>query len=307
MKSLAASLVAGLAAAICCTSPAWCQRPAGDPPHAAEQGNDEGLGGAAGQGGFLPEFHRHRPHHDPFFHRWHGPHYPPYYYYPRPLYYGPIFVPPELMFGPQAIRRYLGIDTIRPPVAPNIIILDKDGKDQAEDKGELRGTNQRAVELGWKFIGYGDAHFAGQRYGEAYQRYKTASQVAPQLAAAYFRQAYACIARGNYDLAVKAVQRGLELDPDWPRSDFRSDELYGNNRLAKSAHLDALAQAATDDPNNADLMFLVGLRLFFDGQRDRAPLFFQRAAAMGGGDQARVTAFLDVLEQADNQPEGNPG
>ena len=33
----------------------------------------------------------------------------------------------------------------------------------------------------------------------------------------------------------------MGLNPDWPKSNFRHDDLYGANQLAKKAHIDALA------------------------------------------------------------------
>ena len=45
-----------------------------------------------------------------------------------------------------------------------------------------------------------------------------------------------------------------------------------------------MAKAATEDPNNSDLMFLLGIHLHFDGKPDRAATFFKRATELGGND-----------------------
>ena len=47
-------------------------------------------------------------------------------------------------------------------------------------------------------------------------------------------------------------------------------ELYGADNMTKNAHRDALAEAAEANPNDADLLFLLGVHLHFDGQADRA-------------------------------------
>ena len=49
-------------------------------------------------------------------------------------------------------------------------------------RGAERGTNPQALTRAGKFISYGDARFAKQEYLDANQRYRAASQSAPQLA-----------------------------------------------------------------------------------------------------------------------------
>jgi len=221
--------------------------------------------------------------------------YPPPYYW-RPRYLPPVFVPAEQLFGPEPVKRLMGVDEPnQPPAGGNVIVAPRaDGADEEarEAPPNLRATNPESIALGWRFIGFGDAHFGTQKYADAYQRYKKAAQAAPTLAAAYFRQGYALVALGRYELAAKALKRGLALDPGWPRSNFRNNEVYGDNLTAKTAHGNALAQAVTDQPHNADLPFLLGVYLYFDGQPDRAAPLFQRATELAGGDNAHLQAFL---------------
>jgi len=228
------------------------------------------------------------------------PYYPPYYYHPPPL-----FIPAETLYGPQAVRRFFGFDRWDLP-APQVNVIVPEGNDarraeadekraekEAAKEARRRAAGRKAEDLAWKFIGFGDAHFRDQRYPDANVRYRKAIRARPQLAAGWFRQAYALAAQGRYDLAVRNIKRGLELDPAWPRSDFRNEELYGANQMAKKAHLDALAKAAEEDPDNADLLFLVGVQLHFDGQPQRAVPFFQRALQLAGRDNGHVKAFTD--------------
>lgn len=224
----------------------------------------------------------------------------PYPYYEERYYIAPLYIPAEELYGPQAVARFLGWNTrsrqrpivnqVLPPGNPD------DGPDgPGEDEqaqANLRGTNQRAVSLGWKFIGFGDAHFANGKYSDAYERYRKAVQAAPQLAEGYFRQGYALAAMGRYELAAGALKRGLELDPGWAASGFDPDELYGDNEPAKTAHLDALAKAAEKEPHNADLMFLLGVYFHFDGEPEQAAVFFRRAAQLVGGNDAHLRPFL---------------
>ena len=223
------------------------------------------------------------------------PYPPPYYWGPR--YIPPVFIPAERLFGPEAMKRFMGVaEPNRPAPGGNVIVAPRAGDPQADEQPILRATNPESIARGWRFIGFGDAHFANQKCADAYQRYKKAAQAAPTLAAAYFRQGYALVALGRYELAARALRRGLELDPGWPQSNFRNDEVYGDNLTAKTAHLNALAQAATNQPHNADLPFLLGVYLHFDGQRDRAAPFFQRAAGLAGAAAAHLRGFLEQPE-----------
>lgn len=247
------------------------------------------LGGGAGQqqadprGGHAGQFH-HR--YDPY---WSDPSwlvYPPsyWYYYPPPL-----FLPAETLYGPQAVKRFMGVQegssgsgittTLPgPQSAPP-------GRAAAEKKAPEpvpRGANPETRGLAWRFITFGDLHFSNEKFGEAYQRYRKAAEIVPELADAYFRQGFALVGAGRYEMAAKALKRGIALDAAWPRSAFRLSELYGGNQRAKAAHLEALAAASEKDANNADLLFLLGVCLFFDGQRDRAALFFERAGQLAG-------------------------
>jgi Tfp pilus assembly protein PilF len=215
----------------------------------------------------------------------------------------PVVVPADGMYGPDAVKRFLGRDqaeAARPaatsPVRPH--------RADAEDKPpNQRGTGGESVALARKFIGYGDANFAKQKFSDALQRYKTAEQTAPGVADGFFREGYALLAMGRYESAAKAWKRGLQLDPDWAASGFRIDQLYGENQTAKRAHIDALAKAADAAPGNGEMLFLLGVLLHFDGQEQRAMPFFRSALRLAGTDAAHVQAFLSHGEPA--KEEGN--
>ncbi len=181
----------------------------------------------------------------------------------------------------------------QPPLQPGPVPVQPAPGPQPPAAGQPNPRpNEQTLGLAWKFIGYGDAHFGNQRYPDANVRYRKATRVAPQLADGWFRQGFAMTAMQRYDLAARAFKRGLVLEPDWPKSDFRLGELYGGNNLAKTAHIDALADAAVKAPTNADLLFIVGVFLHFDGQQNRAKPFFQRALQMAGADGEYLKVFL---------------
>jgi tetratricopeptide (TPR) repeat protein len=222
-------------------------------------------------------------------------------------YLPPVHYPAELMYGPQAVRRFLGLDlplaiptppldAIAPPVAAAKPAVVEEGVEAGEPielpPPRPRDSNAAAKERAAHFIAAGDNLFQEQKHQEALQRYKSAAQAAPDVASSYFRQGFALVATNRYSLAGDAFRRGLTLDPGWPSSEFRLDDVYGDAALAKRTHQDALANAALHDPENAELMFVLGVFLHFDGQADRAKKFFARAKELDGGRAASLDGFL---------------
>jgi tetratricopeptide (TPR) repeat protein len=226
------------------------------------------------------------------------PSYGGYQYYPNgysPVYqYPPVYAPPDEMYGPQATQRTLGIDNqsrSKSNVAGSSLRRDDEA---AEPKKESeRGTGAQSTALAWKYIGYGDARFAEQKYADANERYRTAARTAPQLADALFRQGFALLAMGHYDQAVAVIKRGLKLDPHWAKSDFELKTLYGEDEARKKeAHREALATILENKPNDPDLLFLLGIHLYFDGQAERADKFFQTVQKLAPEEAKHLKGFL---------------
>jgi tetratricopeptide (TPR) repeat protein len=214
--------------------------------------------------------------------------YSPYYY--RGL-LPPAFVPVDDYFGPVAAQRFMGMNQQQANASSRPWRENHDA-DERPRKTTDRATNSQATALASKFIGYGDALFAQQKYSEANSRYRKATESAPQMADAWFRQGFALAATGRYEMAISAFKRGVSLDPNWSQSGFDLGALYGPNAMAKTAQLDALANFALGKPDDPDLLFLIGLHLHFDGQTDRAKVFFQRAARLAGENADYIQPFL---------------
>ena len=159
-------------------------------------------------------------------------------------------------------------------------------------KPKAKVTNAEGKAKAGRFIGFGDANFTKQKYLAAMERYRTAAGVAPDLAEPFFRQGFALVALGQFDSAMKAFRRGLRIRPDWTDSEFRLDQIYGADRLAKTTHLENLAKAVEANPFDSDLLIALGMQLYFDGQRDRASLFFARAAQLGGNEDRLLNDFV---------------
>jgi len=227
----------------------------------------------------------------------------PYYY--GPTYYPPVFVSPDTLYGPRPIQQLMGVEhwfrpntgsssSVSRPVVPRAAPAQPAPARAAPaaKPANPRAPNEGAVTLAWKYIGYGDANFAGAKYADASERYRKAAQTAPLLAEAWFRQGFAQAGLGRYDLAVAAIRRGLELKPDWVKSNFRMSELFGGNEQAKLAHVETIVKAAQDKPQDADLAVIAGIYLYFDGQREKAAPYFEKAAQLAVGGKAFLGGFL---------------
>ena len=75
--------------------------------------------------------------------------------------------------------------------------------------------------------------------------------------------------------------------------------------MAKTQHIETLARAVEANPFDADLLLVLGMQLFFDGQADRAAVFFSRAAQLGADEDHLLDDFLGKPKPADApQPGG---
>lgn len=218
--------------------------------------------------------------------------------------YGPLILPQNNVFGPAAVPNApAGLQGNLPAAVPVDPLgngafdpADNAPNDDAEeDAFDPPRSSPPARRRAAKFLGMGDDLFAKQQYSLAYQRYQDAVAQAPDLPEIQIRRGFALAVMKKYERAVKAFQRALELDADWPQTaDFELDDLYRQNKIAKTAVLDMLAAAAEREPFNGDLMFLIGVHLWFDGQAERSQLFFKQASRMLPSEL--IGAFTDPPE-----------
>jgi hypothetical protein len=237
------------------------------------------------------------------------------YYVPR-LPYGEYYLPPayapaELYYGPRAVERFLGIGAAPgfvPPavnVVPPAVNVPRAPDDAAVGRNagaladKLRKSNAAARERARRLIEFGDALFLREKYHEAGQRYRSAIEAAADLPEAYYRQGFALVATKQYRPAAKALRIAVELAPEMLLNERLRQTLYGDNRLTQAAHVEQLAEATIEEPDNGDLYFLIGACLYGDGEGDRAVRFLQRAAELAGPDAAFLTPLLAPPPDAD--------
>ncbi len=228
-------------------------------------------------------------------------------YYPAPL-----FVPADTIFGPGAVRRQMGID---PPIAPtpglNAPVLPQfpalAGVQPAPgvvpplappaNPPARPVVNDQMRARAQEHLNAGDQHFRGGRYHIALQRYKDATTAVPDLAEGFMRQGWALLALNQYDVAARAMRKGLQLKPDWHTAAFRLQDIYPDG-IAKGAHRDALERAARDRDTDPQMSFLAGLFAWADRDMDRARGWLTKANQHEIGDATYITTFLNILPQA---------
>jgi Flp pilus assembly protein TadD len=69
--------------------------------------------------------------------------------------------------------------------------------------------------------------------------------------------------------------------------------------------LENLAKAVEANSFDSDLLIALGMQLFFDGQHDRAGVFFARAAQLGGNEDRLLNDFVPKPGPAD-APKAQP-
>ncbi len=216
-------------------------------------------------------------------------------------YLPPIYQPAELNYGPQAVERFLGVRRPPPVVArPAVAVPDAvpDAVKAAAVADKLRHSNAAARERARRFLVFGDALFLKQRCHEAVQRYKSAISIAPDLPEAYYRQGFALVAVKQYRLAAKAMRIAVELDPGMLRDDRLLHTLYGDSLLVKNAHLEQMADRAIANPDNGDLLFLIGAFLYANGEGDKAAKYLQRAFELAEPDATFLAPLLAPVPPA---------
>jgi hypothetical protein len=220
-----------------------------------------------------------------------------------PVIWSGAYVP---VFAPVAPAAGFGVMPVNNVPVPAPRPADVLNQRPAPPKVEGKPTNAAGKARSGKFISYGDANFGKQKYLAALDRYKTAAETADDLAEPVFRQGFALVALGQYASAAKAFRRALRIESDWSAPPFQLTDLYGNDRLAKTAHEEGLAKAVEANPFDSELLLALAMVLYFDGHAERAGVFFGRAAQLGGNEDGLLDSFLPRPAPADAPRQENP-
>jgi tetratricopeptide (TPR) repeat protein len=148
----------------------------------------------------------------------------------------------------------------------------------------------------------GMRHFQRGAYTQAAQKFEQARNL-PN-ASAMFLAGQAYIAAGQFDRAVDAIKEGLDQNPGWPTAEVDLRALYpnGDDLLAQ---MGTLAKRLKEQPNNADLMFLLGFELFGAGERDKARAILDQAARLSADDR-HLKPFFDFYASLEGGTPNGP-
>jgi tetratricopeptide (TPR) repeat protein len=160
----------------------------------------------------------------------------------------------------------------------------------ATAKSKPRVSNAELRAKSEKNIAAGDEHCGNERYAAAVEQYKTAGRIAPDVAEPQLRLGFALVAQKRYAAAVKAFRRGLEIDHDWTDAPFGLGQIYTQAALART--IQTLSEAVEAKPKDSDATVALGMQLLFDGKRDQAGAYFQRAASLGADKDGLFDHFL---------------
>jgi hypothetical protein len=109
--------------------------------------------------------------------------------------------------------------------------------------------------------------------------------------------ALALAATTNYASSVEEIKRARRIDPSWPQTGPKLDELFGaDNILSQNAVLHKTAAWVREDIRDPDRLFLMGVLLHFSGDPDKSRTFFEAASALAPF-PIYAQAFLDAEQR----------
>ena len=139
----------------------------------------------------------------------------------------------------------------------------------------------------------GHFEFADGRYGAAMRQFLLAASVNQGDPASRICAAHAYFALGDYETAVRLLQRAFELQPKWPYLPMDIRGAYGT-RADFAPHLKALHAALERDTGNPDLWFLLGYCCYYSNQMDKAAEALGNAAKLRPEDEL-FAQFADLV------------
>lgn len=241
--------------------------------------------------------HRHHHHHDGY----QSPVYQsPVYQTPVYVSTGPIFWAPIVPVAPLPMTPVAPAVSIFPVVKPTL-------PDPADDpaKRPVKPSTPAARLRSMEHQANGDEQLRKQLWAQAYMRYRSAIEAAPDRGEARFRQAFTHAVMQHYGPAIREFKRGLFLDRDLPANGIRLAVLFGpGSEVLRTSLLNKVATWVKEDPKDSDRLFLLGLLLHFeDDSRSRDVL---KAAKRFSNDSVdHIVALLAAQDQ--QPPAGKPG
>lgn len=216
----------------------------------------------------------------------------------------PMFIGPNPADNP-AIQEWMprfngengNVNQPAPPAQPR----------QADVRVFVKPTTPEAKRKSIRYQAQGDEWFQRQNYLQAYARYKQAYSAAPDRPEPRFRMALALAAMAEYGPAVDELKRLARLDPDWPMHGDRLDDVFGAERnISKNAVLHKVAAWVKEDVRDPERLYLMGVLLHFNEDREKAKTIFQTASLLTGGSEEIAIYLAQRAENVPVMPRGAP-
>lgn len=222
------------------------------------------------------------------------PNYGPYYSYlpmaPLVIQTQPLTIGPGLGDNP-AIQEWMPKHNGQQPANPNDVVPPPQPRQQ-DVNVFVKPTTLEAKRKSIRYQAQGDEWFAKDNYLQAFARYKQAYSAAPDRPEPRFRMAVALASLNEFGPAVDELKRLVRMDPTWPSHGDRLDELFGEgHNLSKNAVLHRVSGWVREDVRDPDRLYLLGVLLHFNEDRDKAKTFFE-TASMLSGNPPHVRAYL---------------
>lgn len=212
------------------------------------------------------------------------------------------YQPAELAYGPQAARQFLGLPRVQPAssmltstdalmLAEVIKAKNAAKKSTTSVVAKVRTSSPEYRRRADQFLAQGDSLFKEQQYHQAAQRYKLATEAAPDMPESYWRLGHAYMASNRIDLAAASFKRALRTGGDLGRDGFQLKKLYGDANVARESHLESLAENALARTEDADPLLVMAVTLHFSGEAGRAQKFFERVRQLSPEQAPLIAGF----------------
>ena len=169
-----------------------------------------------------------------------------------------------------------------------------------DDVSEIRpvsASSRAGQQRSRQFQAEGDRFVREGNFVKGYLKYLEAEREAQDRGDIYFRQAFALVAMGRYPHAVLKLKRGLQVDPSWPQSPTRLDEVYGpENAAQKTEFLQRVADWTDQNVRDSNRLFLMGVLLHCNAD-PRSQEFLTAARKWSGRDVAHLQPFVTAIER----------
>lgn len=150
-------------------------------------------------------------------------------------------------------------------------------------------------------IGRGDKAFEQGEYDQARDEYRQAVQFSGDASGLRIALGLSDYALGAFDTAAQAIRQGVAHSPDLALSDFRLLDVYGRPNDC-NAHRRVLDDHVTQNPEDANSLFLLGFIQYFSDQHAAARTTFGAYRSLVPHDELADPFIERVLHG--RQPEG---